>query len=71
MGPYVVDFLCEEARLVVELDGSQHMGSSADTSRDEWLRMQGLRVLRFWDNDVLLRPEGVLEAILLAARIRE
>ncbi|WP_416236138.1 endonuclease domain-containing protein [Pseudomonas citronellolis] len=66
LGPYVVDFYCHERQLVVELDGGQHLGNAADVDRDAWLRGQGLRVLRFWNHDVLVRTEGVLEAILLA-----
>lgn len=66
LGPYVVDFYCHERQLVVELDGGKHLGSAADVERDAWLRGQGLRVLRFWNHDVLVRTEGVLEAILLA-----
>ncbi|HSC11254.1 MAG TPA: endonuclease domain-containing protein [Rhodanobacteraceae bacterium] len=65
--PYVVDFYCHEAKLVVELDGSQH-SDSADSTRTAALNRQGLCVMRFWDNDVLQRTESVLVAILNAAR---
>jgi very-short-patch-repair endonuclease len=65
--PYVVDFYCREAKLVVELDGSQHT-DSADSTRTAALKRQGLFVARFWDNDVLQRTESVLAAILNAAR---
>ena len=63
VGPYVVDFACVEARLVVELDGGQHAGSLADAVRTRFLAAKGWRVLRFWNDDALLRTEAVLAAI--------
>jgi very-short-patch-repair endonuclease len=67
--PYICDFYCEQARLVVELDGSQH-AEEADAARSNFLLGQGLRVLRFWNNDVLQSTATVLEAILRAAENR-
>lgn len=64
--PYVVDFVCFETRLIVEADGSQHLDSEYDSRRDAWLTAQGFRILRFWNNDVLTNPEGVLTVILAA-----
>jgi very-short-patch-repair endonuclease len=61
LGSYVVDFVCFEARLVIELDGGQHADSEADCHRDGWLKEQGFNVLRFWNNDVLTNLEGVLQ----------
>lgn len=66
IGGYVVDFACLEARLVVEVDGGQHADSADDKERDAWLRSQGFRVLRFWNNDVLSNTEGVLTTIAKA-----
>jgi very-short-patch-repair endonuclease len=64
VGPYIVDFVCLDARLAVELDGSQHQFAIAyDAQRDRFLRSRGYRVLRFWDNDVLARTQSVLEMI--------
>ena len=64
LGDYIVDFLCEEARLVVELDGGQHASQHAyDDARTAWLNKRGYSVLRFWNNDVLGNTEGVLEEI--------
>jgi len=64
MGHYIVDFVCVERRLVIELDGGQHAEQTAyDQQRDAWLRNQGYTVLRFWNNDVLQQLEGVLETI--------
>jgi very-short-patch-repair endonuclease len=64
LGPYVVDFVCFAMRVVVEVDGGQHLLSESDAARDAWLRQQGFKVLRFWNNDVLLRTESVLEHLL-------
>jgi very-short-patch-repair endonuclease len=61
-GRYVLDFLCEERRLAIELDGGQHT-ADGDVSRTAWLSDRGIRVLRFWNNDVLSNLSGVLETI--------
>jgi very-short-patch-repair endonuclease len=62
LGPYVVDFLCIETKLIVELDGGQH-SAEADAPRTAWLSGQGYRILRFWNNDVAENVEGVLAVI--------
>ena len=67
--PYIVDFCCMEAKLVVELDGSQH-DADVDAARTAALGRQGLQVLRFWDNQVLADIDSVLREILLTARDR-
>ena len=67
--PYVVDFLCDAALLVIELDGSQHC-QTADRARTTALEAQGLRILRFWDNDVLTHMNDVLGEILRVAQER-
>jgi very-short-patch-repair endonuclease len=61
---YVVDFLCFEKRLIVEVDGGQHAELAKDKSRDKYLKSQGFKVLRFWNNDVLSNTEGVIERII-------
>ena len=66
IGRYIADFVCMEARVVVECDGGQHAGSAYDTERDAWLREQGYQVVRFWNGDVLREPDGVAEMILAA-----
>jgi very-short-patch-repair endonuclease len=64
----VVDFLCEDARLIVEADGGQHADRAAsDDQRTRWLNAQGYEVMRFWNNDVLANTRGVLT--VLAARL--
>ncbi|MCC8557651.1 endonuclease domain-containing protein [Xanthomonas vesicatoria] len=64
--PYIADFCCIEAKLIVELDGSQHQ-ASIDQARTRWLQSKGWIVLRFWNNDVLLSLDAVVEAIFTIA----
>lgn len=64
IGRYVVDFVCFERHIIVEVDGGQHQeNKDKDITRDIWLESQGFRVLRFWDNEVLTNIQGVLEMI--------
>ncbi|HUH54895.1 MAG TPA: endonuclease domain-containing protein, partial [Rhodanobacter sp.] len=64
MGPYILDFICLERGVVIEVDGGQHGDDVAyDERRDQWLASQGFIVLRFWNHDVLNRTESVLESI--------
>jgi very-short-patch-repair endonuclease len=66
IGPYIADFVCLAARLIVEVDGSQHgtdEGKRHDDARTRWLNAEGYRVLRFWNNDVMSRTTAVLEVI--------
>jgi very-short-patch-repair endonuclease len=67
MSRYIVDFICEERRLIIELDGGQHQAEQVayDQHRDAWLRGEGYTVLRFWNNDVMQNKEEVLEQIRL------
>ena len=67
IGPYIVDFVCLEGRLVVEGDGGQHMDRTLqDARRDTYLQSLGYQVLRYWDNDVLKQTDAVMEVIALA-----
>ncbi|HEV8392443.1 MAG TPA: DUF559 domain-containing protein [Dongiaceae bacterium] len=64
IGPYIADFACLNQLIVIEVDGGQHADARAyDARRDDYMRGQGFRVLRFWNNDVLSNVEGVWEAI--------
>jgi very-short-patch-repair endonuclease len=64
IGKYIVDFVCFDKRVVIEVDGGQHARNKGkDIERDKWLEGQGFKVLRFWDNEVLGNIEGVLEVI--------
>jgi very-short-patch-repair endonuclease len=64
VGRYILDFYCDEKKLGIELDGGQHAEAvDYDARRDAWLNMQGIRVLRFWNNQVLTETEAVMEAI--------
>ena len=64
IGKYIVDFVCQDRKLIVELDGSQHEGSTYDQQRDKWLRSIGYQVLRFWNIDINQALDGSLLAIL-------
>jgi very-short-patch-repair endonuclease len=64
LGPYFADFACRDRKLVVELDGSQHADSAYDRRRDEFMRLQGYSVLRFWSSDAVKSLGSVCETIL-------
>ena len=69
MGNYVVDFCCQEKKLVLELDGGQHSEikiSENDKSKQKFLEKNGYKVLRFWNSEIDNNIEGVLETIRLA-----
>jgi len=63
VGRFVVDFVNLEKKVIIELDGGQHALDPGDATRDEWLRAEGYKVLRFWDNHVFSNLEGVLKSI--------
>jgi very-short-patch-repair endonuclease len=69
IGPYIADFACMAAHLIIEVDGSQH-GVGENFARDEartrWLEAAGYRVIRFWNNDLVTNMDGVLESIYAA-----
>jgi len=72
IGNYIVDFVCLEARLVIEVDGGQHaIHADADRERTEWLRSEGYRVLRFWNRQVLKETRMVLDEVWRALQDRE
>ena len=65
--PFIVDFLCVERKLIIEVDGGQHASKvQEDASRAGYLRNKGYRILRFWNNQVLKETDAVLDAILKA-----
>jgi very-short-patch-repair endonuclease len=64
LGPYIVDFVCFERKLIVEVDGGQHQEQQAyDARRTAWLNGRRFKVLRFWGHDVLLHIDAVERAI--------
>ena len=64
---FIADFACLEAKIIVELDGGQHTQNVGyDEERDRLIEAQGFRVLRFWDNQVFLETQAVLEQIMRA-----
>ena len=68
IGRYIVDFVCIESKLIVEVDGSQHEDSNSDRERDEYLARLGYRVMRVWSWDVLAVTDAVLADIREALR---
>jgi very-short-patch-repair endonuclease len=71
LGKYIADFVCLEKRLIIEVDGGQHNEQAQrqyDEVRDEWLRSQGFRILRYWNNEVFEEFEAIAEAIWRAAK---
>jgi len=64
IGPYIVDFACVEARLIVEVDGGQHAAPGDHDRRDAFLLSKGYQILRFWNNEVLQNRDGVLQRIV-------
>ncbi|WP_411968071.1 endonuclease domain-containing protein [Mesorhizobium sp. CA6] len=64
IGRFVADFVCAKARLIVEIDGSQHAESDRDQERDAELKARGFRVLRFWNDDVLKELDAVCDTII-------
>ena len=69
VGPYIADFLCFEARLIVEVDGGQHAESIRDVERDRWFEENGFRVLRLWNREVLKSKSAALDAVFAALSV--
>jgi very-short-patch-repair endonuclease len=67
LGPFIADFYCPAAKLVVELDGASHIEPQTDERRDAWMAAQGIQVLRLSNRDVISILEGVLTAIQQSA----
>jgi len=71
IGPYIADFYCAEAKLVVEIDSRAHNGRlDHDTARDEWMRSDGVETFRVTASDISKNLEGVLEGIAHVVRRR-
>ena len=72
LGNYIVDFICLSLKLIIELDGSQHMNNAGyDERRTQYLEAHGFKVLRFWNNNILNQTDSVLEALTLTLSQRE
>ncbi len=64
IGRYIVDFVCHEKALIVELDGGHHSEQlDGDRTRSDWLKLQGFRILRFWNNELDSNMDDVLTMI--------
>jgi very-short-patch-repair endonuclease len=61
---FILDFVCFEKRMIIEIDGSQHASSERDAARDAAFMAEYFRIARYWNNDVLQQPSAVLEDIL-------
>jgi len=68
IGPYIADFVCFDARLIVEFDGGQHAESTSDARRDRWFAANDFQVIRFWNHDVLCNLDGVLSSLIQTLR---
>lgn len=71
IGPYIVDFASLQSKLIIEIDGGHHNEEKLrekDEKRTMWLKERGYQILRFWNNEVLLNTDGVLERIREALR---
>lgn len=69
IGPFIADFACTQAGLVIELDGGQHVQArDKDAARTRWLEQSGYRVLRFWNNDVLTQIDAVVQVVAAATQ---
>jgi very-short-patch-repair endonuclease len=67
---FIVDFICREKKLIIEVDGGQHAESERDKIRDKILQQAGYRVVRFWNSGISQNKSGVLETILSALNDR-
>lgn len=67
IGNYIVDFVCEEKKLIIEIDGGQHNideNIQKDNNRTSFLNQKGYNVLRFWNNDINKNIDGVIDKIM-------
>ncbi len=65
IGPYIVDFVCFEKKIIIEVDGGQHaLNINSDTLREDYLKKKGYKILRVWNHDALRNTESILELIL-------
>ena len=72
LGSYIVDFACLSLKLIIEVDGSQHMSNmDYDNTRTQYLENHGFQVIRFWNNDVLAQHRTVLDSLILTLSQRE
>jgi hypothetical protein len=63
IGHYIVDYICVEAKLIIEADGGQHSENIKDSIRTQFLESEGYKVVRFWNNDIIENMDGVLQKI--------
>ena len=69
IGRFIVDFVCLERKVIIELDGGHHSSQKErDNERDDWLKREGYKIIRFWNNEFFINTEGVLNKILEACQ---
>ena len=67
IGPYIADFSCHRPKLIIELDGGQHnqpIKKESDTTRSQYFKKEGYKILRFWNNELSNNPDGVYQIII-------
>ncbi|OCW57570.1 endonuclease domain-containing protein [Hoeflea olei] len=64
MGPYIVDFVCHEKKLIIEADGGQHSESRSDVERDRYFEARGYRILRFWNDEIERNSDAAAQHII-------
>jgi len=67
MGPYIVDFVCHERKLIIEADGGQHSESASDLERDRYFEAKGYRILRFWNDEIECNSDAAALHIIKVA----
>lgn len=70
LGPYIVDFVCFEKKLIIEADGGQHSDSNSDAHRDAYFATQGYATIRFWNDEIVKDAMAVCAHILMVAKRR-
>jgi very-short-patch-repair endonuclease len=70
IGPYIVDFLCREKKIILEVDGPSHSGSATDQGRSAYLQEKGYIVFRAWNNEIYTNLDSVLTGLLHALENR-
>lgn len=63
LGAYIVDFVCLQVKIIIELDGGHHLDNASDLKRDKWLESKGFKIIRFWNHEVFNNIEGVIEEL--------
>ena len=72
VGPYILDFFCSDKRIAIELDGEQHKNNQEyDTERDLYLNDKDIKVLRFWNEELIRDIEGILKRVEESVKVKK